>query len=182
MVDVQPSRARSPHVLIRNSVCPLGTEFARLARERGLSIVDVRGPAYLNLTVEAARAILNQINITKVAVLCAISDTISRVSTGTPRVFSVVGGPADVEIQVPPIWGTVRGEQTASVENNWFSECICGLLLTRSKNLSMKFALANWIAAIFYSIIRENTFDTVVDLRNELTFEWSKLFEEMKSA
>jgi hypothetical protein len=181
VLDVHPSQTRCPHLLIPNSLCPLGTEFARLGRERGLRIVDVRGSSHLNLSEASARVILSQINITSVAVLCPTNVNLSSLFQDAPRVFSAVGGAADVHIEFPPIWGTVRGEKTELIETNWFFECACGLALSPPVNGDSRFALANSMAHRVYQVVTGLHSSGHADFRNERTYTSTELFRSMES-
>jgi len=160
ILGITPDAAAKPHVLIPNSLCPLGKAFTDLARSSDmLRVIDIRGPVHLNLSEPEVYGILEQIRITKVLLLCRpLASEITRLTTFAAErgisIYSVFPGVNSSSlIRIPPVWGPLRGQRSSSVLENWFYQCDRNLTLTLPPKFAHKFALASAVADKLYNAI-----------------------------
>jgi hypothetical protein len=182
ILDITPAQARRPHILVPNSICPLGRAFTDLARSIGaIHVVDIRGAGHLNLSEAAVYRILEEINIAKVLFLCppdGIRLLLRYCKERQIPVYSLFPGIEEASIiKAPSVWGPVRGARSPSVVENWFYECHTSAPLTYPPSPATRYALASTVAAGIHEIMRSR--DPDLDLSTSPTFSAGELFQTM---
>jgi hypothetical protein len=188
VLEITPWRAQLPHLLVPDSLCPLGRAFTDLCRSRGgLNIVDIRGPMHLNLEERDAYTILDQITISRVLCLCPLEHRAWRrllnyAAKIKAEVYSAVRDQkAPTTIQIPPVWGPMRGRRSASVLDNWTYECRASGSISAPTSAG-EFALAGDVAARIYELCLEPEIAPTVDLTGQFDmFTSAQLFAKMKT-
>jgi hypothetical protein len=142
---------------------------------------------HLNLDEPDVYRILEQINISRVLLLCPLERGAAQrlfkyAAQIKAEVYSAVGRhEAATTIGIPPVWGPMRGSQSTSVLDNWTFEC------RKSHSISPptaaeRFALAGDIADGIFNLMSRPGIPSNLTMMDQFEmFTSAQLFEKMQT-